>query len=543
MLGMTLWSVTTQQRSLSQLQFQAGGVSLDLYPDQENGRYCLFLPAFASPDDLTVSHAGMGTVDFDWEEGVLPLDQDVAMTISFPWGARDQYALRLMQCSANHTICIQTQDGTMALIDEDQSNEASVSVAILDKDGKSQYTGHANISGRGNGTWDWPKKPYDLKFPTKITAGGFEAVDKLCLLAEYVDESKLRNALAYHTGALLDIPYHSGYTFADVYIDGVYNGIYAMTTKREYTKHIADHGIQSVFELSSSNKGDYFYTDNEKQIRIHHGAQAQILDAVEVFEEALLDRDWDALWQAADLTSWARKYALDEFFYNYDLPLTSQYFYLDGEGTIKCMLPWDYEWVFYPRMSPYDMQQEKALAAYYSHGNWYEILLESEAFRQAVAAVYREEFTPGLFTAMETYLNQCIQELTGSWHCDRYRWHANYAAGPRNDGGKGLMAHYTQQFLNDGLQRHEFLTGLMEDFENHHLLLFFWEQDGIQHQCNLEIIVPNGTPMSDYTEKITTTLTNLNSGTAPVSCVTQDGTPLEEVGTIEKDLTISVVYP
>lgn len=547
MLVTICWAVTAQQRSPSQLRFQAGTVPLKPYQDPGTETYSLVLPAFSQKEDLTASHGGMGSLDFSSDGqtydslGQVPLDQAVTVTVSFPWGAEDTYTLRLMQASTRQTIYLETKDGTIDLVNASQDHEASVSVTIWDEAGQPEYQGHAAISGRGNGTWNWEKKPYDLKFPETVTVGSFQNVDKLCLLAEFVDDSKLRNALAYHTGQLLDIPYASGYLYADLYIDGTYQGIYALTTKREYTKHISSDGIQSVFELSSSNKGNFFYTDHGKQIRIHHGQQEDILYAVENFEDALMDRDWTALWQTADLTSWARKYAMDEFFYNYDLPLTSQYFCVDTEGKIKCVLPWDYEWVFYPRMSPYDFSQEQAFAAFYSHGNWYEILLENEAFRLEAARILREEFTPQLFAAMEDYMDECVQELTGSWHCDRYRWNSSYAAAPGTDGGEGTMRWYAGLFRGYFEARRDFMIQVLENWDDYCVLLFFSEAEGARYQSNLQLIVPKGTLAADYQQNIIDTLTNLGPN-APVSITAQDGTALENVGIITENMVITAVY-
>ncbi len=548
MLFAVCWSVIAQQQSFALLNFRAGDMELGLYRDQEQEKYCLFLPSFSEKETLSATHSGAGTITFTAGSETysalsqVPLEQDVTMTISFPWGTEEAYTLRLMQCSARQTISIQTKDGTMSQIDTDQSNEASVAITIRDARGKTTYQGHGDISGRGNGTWNWPKKPYDLKFPEPITVGSLENVDKLCILAEYCDYSKLRNALAYHAGQLLEIPYASGYEFADVYIDGVYNGIYGLTTKREYTKHIRTDGIQSVFELSTSYKGNFFYTDYHTQIRIHQGTQDAVLYSVEVFEEALHDRDWETLWNAADLQSWARKYALDEFLYNYDLPLTSQYFYVDGDGKIKCMLPWDYEWIFYPRLSPYDFNQEPALAAHYYHGNWYEILLECEDFRLAVAEVLREEFTSPFFSSLETHMNACIQELTGSWHCDYYRWNADYAANPGTDGGLAPMTRHAQIFRSNFDSRKAFLLSVLENWDDYRVVLFFQEIDGELRQSNLQIMAPVGTPMETYYQNIQDTLTNL-AGIAPISCTTEDGIPLESVKNITENMMITVVYP
>ena len=58
------------------------------------------------------------------------------------------------------------------------------------------YDGNITIKGRGNTTWGWPKKPYKIKLEKKTDFYGFGENKSWVLLANYLDESLLRNTTA-----------------------------------------------------------------------------------------------------------------------------------------------------------------------------------------------------------------------------------------------------------------------------------------------------------------------------------------------------------
>ena len=53
------------------------------------------------------------------------------------------------------------------------------------------------IRGRGNTTWSFPKKPYQIKFDNKENVLGMPKDKKWILLANYSDKTMLRNELAF----------------------------------------------------------------------------------------------------------------------------------------------------------------------------------------------------------------------------------------------------------------------------------------------------------------------------------------------------------
>ncbi|MBP5570451.1 MAG: CotH kinase family protein, partial [Prevotella sp.] len=91
------------------------------------------------------------------------------------------------------------------------------------------------IKVRGNSTADAEKRPYRLKFASKKTAtdGQAHKHDLLgygyskrnwVLLANVNDKSLLRNALTYHIGKAVGLPFCPGYKFVDLVINNEYRG-------------------------------------------------------------------------------------------------------------------------------------------------------------------------------------------------------------------------------------------------------------------------------------------------------------------------------
>ena len=81
------------------------------------------------------------------------------------------------------------------------------------------YSGATEIRGRGNSTWGKPKKPYRLKLDKKTDVFGMGKSKHWVLLANYMDESLMRNTLAYNLSGAMGMEQCS-----TVYVDVVLNG-------------------------------------------------------------------------------------------------------------------------------------------------------------------------------------------------------------------------------------------------------------------------------------------------------------------------------
>ena len=87
------------------------------------------------------------------------------------------------------------------------------------------YSGATEIRGRGNSTWVQPKKPYRLKLDKKTDVFGMGKSKHWVLLANYMDESLLRNTLAYDLSGAMGME-HCSTVFVDVILNGDFIGNY-----------------------------------------------------------------------------------------------------------------------------------------------------------------------------------------------------------------------------------------------------------------------------------------------------------------------------
>ena len=90
-------------------------------------------------------------------------------------------------------------------------------------------TGSIQIKGRGNSTWSYAKKPYKIKLDKKTSLLGLGGKSKhWVLLANYLDESLMRNKLAYDLSEKLGVPVYMHSTWVDLILNGEFVGNYQL---------------------------------------------------------------------------------------------------------------------------------------------------------------------------------------------------------------------------------------------------------------------------------------------------------------------------
>jgi len=96
--------------------------------------------------------------------------------------------------------------------------------------------GGLQIRGRGNSTWDMPKKPYRLKLTDKKSLLGMPSSKDWVLLANFSDKTLLRNAAALQLGANIGMAWTSRTAFVEVYLNDRYDGVYLLTENIKVAK-------------------------------------------------------------------------------------------------------------------------------------------------------------------------------------------------------------------------------------------------------------------------------------------------------------------
>ena len=124
--------------------------------------------------------------------------------------------------------------------------KANADALLIDVNGDTLYEGALkHIKTRGNSTFKRPKKPYAIKFFQKQSFLGLYRSKTFILLANYMDESYIRNAIAFDIAHMLDVPAPQ-YAYVSLYINGDYQGLYQMTNKVDFSRQWLD--IQDLEE-------------------------------------------------------------------------------------------------------------------------------------------------------------------------------------------------------------------------------------------------------------------------------------------------------
>ena len=85
------------------------------------------------------------------------------------------------------------------------------------------YEGRMRIKGRGNTTWNMPKKPWRLKLDEKHSLLGMPSEKDWCLLANYSDKTLIRNMTAMRLSEICGMSWSPRMRPVEVYMNGNYH--------------------------------------------------------------------------------------------------------------------------------------------------------------------------------------------------------------------------------------------------------------------------------------------------------------------------------
>ncbi|MDR2231515.1 MAG: CotH kinase family protein [Tannerella sp.] len=114
-------------------------------------------------------------------------------------------------------------------------------VSFVSEDGTLFYSDSLEIRGRGNASWNFPKKPYRLKLYNSASPLGFPAKAKnWTLINNYGDKTLLRNLLAFDISRRFEMPYTPAGRPVNVYFNGEYKGCYQFCDHIDVRKNRVD---------------------------------------------------------------------------------------------------------------------------------------------------------------------------------------------------------------------------------------------------------------------------------------------------------------
>ena len=190
------------------------------------------------PIRVAVENASSDAISYSWTvDGVgvgsgatyTPTENDLMKWIAVKVVCGSDSATAQMFFSELPVVYINTEGG-QAITSKETYIDATLTVQgneTYNSKTTKLYNGATEIRGRGNSTWSQPKKPYRLKLDKKTDLLGMGKSKHWVLLANYLDESLLRNTLAYNLSGAMGME-QMATVFVDVVLNGDFVGNYQL---------------------------------------------------------------------------------------------------------------------------------------------------------------------------------------------------------------------------------------------------------------------------------------------------------------------------
>lgn len=294
---------------------------------------------------------------------------------------------------------------------DNKETKTPCDILIRDIDKIDNYSGI--IKGRGNTSWQDPKKPYNLILSEKADLFNMGESKNWCLISNYCDLSLCRNYFAFKIAEMIGCKYTPDCTFVNLYIDGNYNGLYLLTEKVETGKNrveIGNTGFLVELDGYAPSEGiedkDWFAIDGFNyavkagnkdntgavSTELTEGIKNKMNDAW----DKLHGGSWTEVSNTIDVDTFACTFFVNQLFHNEDLNWSSFYFFKEDDGKLSSGPIWDFDrsasnlLFFYqeeniPAENHYPIQSFNPNTSWAHLGIWYSLLLQYEEFRSIIS--------------------------------------------------------------------------------------------------------------------------------------------------------------
>ena len=322
------------------------------------------------------------------------------------------------------TVYVSTPDNVEITSKEDWIKDAVLSIRYAKDSSWETEEITTSIRGRGNSTWSQPKKPYALKLDKKNSLLGMPSHKRWVLIANYLDNSYLRNSMAFYLSEQFGLDYTVRGQFVDLVLNGEYKGLYwlgeaiKVDEKRvdinDGSKKISDDEdkdyliemdkyfdepvkfYSSIRNMPYMMKNDDYMIDDSDNLT--NGGEARLnrlqnkITALENFlypdftsgmntnNCSAPDESYSAI---IDIDSWIKFYLVNEIMSNGELGHPkSCYFTFESEKNIfKAGPVWDFDWASLKQVNNCTLQNTI----------YYNALFKSSVFRNRAKGIWNEK--------------------------------------------------------------------------------------------------------------------------------------------------------
>lgn len=218
------------------------------------------IPTFttnASKVEITTQTQTSATTKVDFRK-------EIIYTLSNTEGGQRQYHIIILWEDNLPQINISTNGGQPIT---SKTNYLAGNIDIKGQGLFNDFKSAIQIKGRGNTTWFNPKKPYKFKLESKSGLLGMAPEKDWILLANYLDETHILNAVAMKMGHLLNMPFTNHIEPVEVTINGQYLGLYMLTEQIEVKPNRVNIGNDGILmQMDKNYDEDWKFKSNYYQL-------------------------------------------------------------------------------------------------------------------------------------------------------------------------------------------------------------------------------------------------------------------------------------
>jgi len=458
--------------------------------------YCyVFLPSFANLDKIDVE-TNVDTVIFSTQGQSISVEKGTRVTCQFQTDVMYDVSfldkkgkllatdnIFFLKSDKLPTIYIETATNSMDSLNEDKTYSETGRFELVSNNGKTLFADDlTSISARGNETFGYPKKSYqiDLARPENLLDMGKS--DTWILLSNVTDSSYIRNKITYDMAIDAGMEGSPQSEYIDVYFNGAYGGMYLLTEKVEFADnrlaylgldslnkaannenlnkrvpYISDDNLQKAFILPNNpqditggylierdygskfeaeksgfitNSGEMFVLKNPEyasveQINYISSLMQEIEDAI-MTTDGINPTTGKHYTEYIDLDSWANKYLVEEISRNNGGGATSSYFYKPCDSISSKIYGgpvWDYDKA-YGNFTAYNQNTRDLafLTLHLSYTNWFYYLYQQEDFVYTVKNNYKKFFSDYMYTIANEKIDEYVSLISASAKLDSTRF-------------------------------------------------------------------------------------------------------------------------
>ena len=331
-------------------------------------------------------------------------------------------------------VYVETPNG-VAITSKDVWTEECI-IRIEDEFGEEVMNTTTNFRGRGNSTWNYPKKPYAIKLDSKAEVLGMPKHKRWVLLANWMDRTLMRNAVAFEMARQI-MDWAPRGEFVEFYLNGSHQGNYYLCEQIKIDKNRVnitefedgtatgeDGGYLLEFDTNYQAEINYFMSqvygypvtikdpDEEIITEWTHPYFTYIDNYIGDVENALVDNDFETVFSKIDYSTYIDYLLIHEVTSNEEPKHPkSCYMYKDAGGKLCAGPIWDFDW------GTFDPNKTGLLL---TNSLWYGQLMNSAEFRTAIKARWAE--IKPIFENIDTFIDEQADLIRESEAVNHEMW-------------------------------------------------------------------------------------------------------------------------